>query len=305
MIVILGPDHTGKTRLAQSLELPYYHFTRESGYMDYLKPLANLDLFNAVLDRHAICEYPYSLCMNRNFKFSMKEWHNILLLTLIQDPLVVLGTHKPTEREYSKDQYLPYEKFDQCLALYRTFLGTHHIRYFEYDYTKANCHTLSNLLSLEATWRERMSWWVSMWRNGYGCIGSTTPKVLLVAERIGPNNVNNLPFETGPTGQMLTDMLSVTGTPLNKVAITNMVKSSRRDARQPVQSDLELLRIEIQLLKPKKVVFMGSVAKYGLRLTKELGVPSESIVHLGYHNYKKTRDMTTYYNEWKTIMGII
>jgi len=305
MIIILGPDHTGKTRLAEKLGLPYYHFDKSSNYTDYLKPLVNLDLFNAVLDRHAICEYPYSLCMGRGFKFSYKEWHNIMLLTLIQNPLVVLCTHKPTRAEYGSDQYLPYDKWDQCLQLYRVFLSTHLIPCAEYDYSICTQASIDCFLILEKKWREKMAWWAEMWAGGFGCVGSVAPKVLLVAERIGPNNINNLPFETGPTGQMLTDMLVDTKTPLNKVAITNMVKSFRRDTRPPNDEDLVLLRYEIEGLRPEKVVFMGSVAKYGLRLTKEMGIPSESIVHLGYFNYKKIKDMSRYHAEWRDIMEIV
>lgn len=304
MIIILGPDHTGKTRLAKSLGLPYYHFTKDSGYLDYLKPLVNFDLFNAVLDRHAICEYAYAICMNRKFRFSMKEWHNLLLLTLMQNPLVVLCTHKPMEYEYSREQYLPYEKWDQCMVLYKAFLTTHHIRYYEYDYLTPDPAAIQSMLMLEEKWRKQMDWWAPMWQVGYGCIGSTTPKVLLVAERIGPNNTNNLPFETGPTGKMLTDMFVATGTPLNKIAISNMVKSWRRDPRPPIPADLDLLRVEIEHLKPEKVVFMGSVAKYGMRLTKELGIPTESIVHLGYYNYKRITDMSPYHAEWRRIMEV-
>ncbi|GAI06502.1 unnamed protein product [marine sediment metagenome] len=138
MIIVLGPDSTGKTTLAQKLGLPYYHFTKDSTYEDYLKPLCALEMTDAVLDRHIICEYPYYQIMKRKFGFTQKQWHNIILLTLIQNPLFVLCTHKPEQHKYEKDQYMPYDQWDRCLALYKLFLSTHRIRYVEYDYYGPN-----------------------------------------------------------------------------------------------------------------------------------------------------------------------
>lgn len=144
-----------------------------------------------------------------------------------------------------------------------------------------------------------------MWREGYGCIGSPYPKVLLVAERLGPNNMNNLPFETGPTGKMLSDMLAETGTPLNKFAVTNLVKSYRRDPRMPNKEDFDLLRTELENLQPEKVVFMGSIAKLGCVVANKLGIECQNITHLGYYHHKHITDMTQYHEEWKDIIGII
>lgn len=300
---MLGPDASGKTTLAKKLDLPYYHFTKDSKYEDYLVPLCSLELTNAVLDRHIICEFAYSTVMHRQLAFTMKQWHNIILLTLIQNPVFVLCVRKPNERDYSKEQYMPYDQWDRCLALYRYFLDTHHIRYTEYDYSGPI--TPNALLLMHEKNVAKMTWWRKMWQDGIGCIGSVYPKVLLVAERLGPNNLNNIPFETGPTGRMLTDMLAETGTPLGKFAVTNLVKSYRRDTRGPNKADFELLREELVELKPEKVVFLGSVAKLGIRVAKELCIPHETMVHFGYWSHKGTTSISSYTEPWKKLMGII
>ncbi len=305
MIIILGPDHSGKTTLAKELGLPYYHFDKDSTYEDYLKPLCELKLFDAVLDRHIICEYPYTTTMGRKFAFTMKQWHNIILLTLAQNPVVILCTHKPAPSEYPRDQYMPYDKWDECLRLYKEFLTTHHIRYTTYNYVMRHPASVGNLIMLESMYKNEMLWWQPMWEAGYGFIGSVSPKVLLVAERIGPNNMNNLPFETGPTGKMLTNMLTTTGTPLGKFAVTNMVKSFRRDTRPPNEADQNLLHIELEHLKPEKVVFMGAVAKYGIKVAKELNIPHVEIPHLGSLHHKGVTDMSGYHAQWRKIMGMV
>ncbi len=302
MLIFIGPDGSGKTTIAQRefSGLDYYHFTKDSKYTDYIQHLVNLDLFGAVLDRHAICEYPYSVVMERRFKFTDKQWHNILLLTFIQNPVIVLFTRKPPLSRYEADQYMPYTKWDQCLDLYRRYLNLNRITYYEYDFTTAP-HKPSVYGIMEAKHRNSMRWWIPMWQAGIGCIGSANPEFLLVAERIGPNNMNNIPFETGPTGLMLSDVLSNTHTPLGHIAITNMVKDKRRSTRAPNSQDLDYLDIELTNLKPKKVIFMGKVAQAGIEVAKKHGIPHSTIIHLGALNHQGIKDLSSYCNIWKRI----
>ena len=308
MIILIGPDGSGKTILAKRLEaqgLKYYHFDYNSGYQDYIEPLCKLEWKDAVLDRYAICEYPYSACMKRPFKFNLKQWHNILTMTLIQNPVIVLCTHRPPKSSYPNDQYLPYNLLSLCESLYRKLLTSHNIPFTEYDYATAGPNYPNHLLHIHSQFNGRMEWWRKHWLAGYGCAGSSDPQFLLVAERAGPNNVHNIPFETGPTGAMLTNMLAATNTPLGKLAISNMVKSFRRDTRQVDAHDIELLEEEIRNLNPKKVIFMGSPARRGIPVAKALGCEVGTLVHLGSLNYKGITDMTGYHNEWRKLIGLV
>lgn len=308
MIILIGPDSTGKSTLARRLEqlgLKYYHFTKESSYKDYIEPLCKLEMTNAVLDRHAICEFPYSICMSRPFKFNLKQWHNILTMTLIQNPLIVLCTHKPPRAYYPSNQYLPYDQWDKCLSLYREFLSSHGIVSVAYDYAQVTDKFPEYLMLIQEDFNSSMTWWREHWKAGYGCAGSPRPSHLLVAERIGPNNLHNIPFETGPTGAMLSNMLYAVGAPLGKFTVTNMIKSFRRDTRQVNAHDVELLEEEIIHLHPKKVIFMGSPAKRGVPIARALGCEVGTLVHLGSLNYKGVKDMSGYHNEFRKMLGLI
>jgi hypothetical protein len=303
MIILLGPDHTGKTTLAKKLEeefnLRYFHYTKDSTYEDYLKPMCNLEWTNAVLDRHIICEYAYSYVMRRKFAYTDKQWHNILLSTLIQRPIIILCCHRPDESVYEQDQYLPLDNWDMCLSKYDEFLNNNHIPFIRYDYDiQLDLHSLIEQQDAEVScgW-----WWRPLWRNGWGCTGSCHPKVLLVAERIGPNNINGIPFETGPTGQMLTDLLTVTGTPLGDFAVTNYIKDKRHSTREPNKADEALFSMEIEGLEPKKIVFMGSVSKKGARIVKEYGVDYIEVPHFGYYAHQGSRSVTPYIHSWRKL----
>jgi len=241
--------------------------------------------------------------MDRVFKFSIKEWHNLLLTTLVQNPLVILCTHKPVENQYAPNQYLPYDKWDMCLELYQDFLGSHGIPYVRYNYlSPVMTHWQMKLLS-EAM-ENKMEWWKPMWMFGWGYIGSPSPKVLLVAERIGPNNTHNIPFETGPTGHMLSDLLRKTNTPLDKFAVTNLIKSWRRDTREPIETDFELLGVELDHMKPEQVIFMGSVAKKGAKEAKARGIQFSEITHFGYYSHRGDHSIDRYIPYWRQTFGM-
>lgn len=307
MIMLLGPDHTGKTVLADRLkEYGYnvYHFTKTSGYSDYVEPMVSLKLWNGVLDRCMVCEYPYSKVMNRAFSFTIKQWHNLILLALSQNPVVLLCMHKPEKSEYATDQYLPFEKWDVCMEIYKQFLKNNNIPYTTYDYSQP--FSLDDLHKQEIANRLATVWWIPMWEDGWGYAGSRFPKVLLVAERIGPNNTNNIPFETGPTGRMLSELLVKSKTPLGDFAVTNLVKSYRRDPRQPNSRDLELLDVELQYLKPEKIIFMGAVARQGIPVAEKHKIPYHSIFHLGFLHHKTGSEFipADYIADWNKAIGV-
>jgi len=298
MLILEGPDETGKTTLAKSLDLPYFHYDKDSTYRDYLDPLTTLNALRGVLDRSIFSEYPYSKVMARPFQFIPKHWHNITLLTLAMNPVVILCTHKPRQDLYQKEQYLPYRKWDVCLELYRRFLTLNNIHHIEYDYSTNLKPTVFEMI--ESKRRVEGHWWVPMWQEGVGMIGSHNPQLLIVAQEMGPNNVNNLPFETGPTGLMMSELLNSVRMPLGDIAITNMVKAPRGIKRPANKRDLELFEVELINLRPKKVLFMGSVSRAGIKIAKSLKIEYCEMNHLGWFHRTGRKD---YCNVFKTIIG--
>ncbi len=308
MIILIGPDHTGKTTLAHKIEksygLRYFYYTRHSGYDDYINPMCSLEWVNGVLDRHAICEYPYRKVMNRPYRFSDKEWHNILLTTLAYNPVIVLCTNKPSESIYNEDQYMPYSKWEYCLSLYKEFLINNHIPYYSYDMKLHGDKFIDMIIDQHNTRTIDGEWWCRNWRAGFGHIGSPHPSILLVAERLGPNNMNNIPFETGPTGHMLTNLLVKSNTPLYDIAITNYVKAERRSTRQPNLNDHIYISEEIRKLKPSHIVLMGSVAKGAAEHANEEDIPYTEVPHFGSYAHKGNYSINLYLPFWRKLLGI-
>lgn len=299
MIIVLGPDHSGKSTLVKKLAAlkgqdGYPHHSMNTKYEEYLQPLASLSWTNTVMDRHMICEIPYHKVMDRPFGYTTKQFHNIMLLTLMQNPVVILTTHKPTREVYDhENQYLPFDLWQQCMDEYVSWLKANEIMFFVFDYEKVK--DPSFYLKVEATQNKATEWWQPLWQAGYGPIGGWDPDILLVAERLGPSNVNNLPFETGPTGHMLTDTFTFTRVPLSAIAITNIVKAPRGDGRKANKKDLELLELEIDNLRPKGIVFIGSVAlNAGQSVARNLNVRYTHVTHYGAYHRQRVSDMSPF-----------
>lgn len=281
MIIILGPDHTGKTTLAQRLctagPRPYTHFDMNSRYLeDYLVPMARLQLFRAVCDRFIWCERPYAKVKKRTIQYTTKMFHNVTLLALMQKPVIILSVGKATS-EY-KDTYLPEADWDECLSLYREYLKSMNVSYIEYNLH--NGVDIDALLSMEESNTQTMGWWIPMWRAGYGCIGSPNPDILLVAQQLGPYNYRKVPFEAGPTGRGLSEIIENMDTPIARLAITNFIKT--KDEKR----DFELLQVELDHLKPKACILMGNVARKAQKMIETMGIQTLHLPHLGYLGHK-------------------
>jgi len=250
------------------------------------------------MDRFIFSEEPYTRVLGRKRQFTDKQWHNIILLALAMNPFILLCTHKPSRDRYNKEQYLSYEKWDLCLEYYRRFFKTNHITYTEYDYNENLKPSVFEVI--EAKYRAKSRWWVPMWQEGIGMIGSQTPKFLIVAQEIGPNNVNNLPFETGPTGYMMSEMLTKVGVPLGDIAITNIAKVPRGTRRPVNNRDKELFEQELTNLKPQKVIFMGALSREGISIAKSLKIDYGEMPHLGWFRRVGRDD---YCNVFRSIIG--
>ena len=283
----------------QSTRHRLYHFDMHTKYEDYLFSLARLEYMNAVLDRYFLCEFVYAPLKGRKIQFTAKESQNLLALTLIQRPVVVLGTAIPPKSEYSKEEYLEHDKLKVALGAYVSLLRTLRIQYLEYDYRAMSAALFAKrLLTIEDGYLGLCNWWVPMWTKGYGCVGSPDPKVLIMAERLGPFNYRNIPFEAGPTGLMMQELMA--GAPVRDYALTNWVKTG--DAAK----DALLLEEELSALNPKFVVVMGSVAKKGIPVLDKLGVPYRHVVHLGFINRNRAmwdRYKESFWNMWQEVTG--
>ena len=302
MIILLGPDHSGKSTFAKSLQTYGYdifHPTQHTEYEDYISFLTGIvpsSPSKFVCDRFRFCDLPYSrVVRNTEHRFTLKQFHNLLWLTLAYRPIIILFTRKGPNY-LSREQLSTEEQFDPLLAYYRGALDKIGVEYSEYDWENPP-FDISELAIKEEEESQKNLWWRNMLEGGYAGIGnSKNPSVVLLAEELSSNNKNLLPFEAGPSGFFLSEVVKDTGLPkLTDFFITNWKKTKKGG------EDKKLFIQEIEELKPKSVVLLGRTAEAAIPTLELLEIPYKTIMHpaacSNYHSISKEE----YKTRWEKI----
>lgn len=278
MIILEGPDGSGKSILAKQLmveaegRLKLIHNVAATEYNEYMEflagepskpvPINAAEPFIAgsalqagahfIQDRTFWSELPYSTVFrSAGMKFSTKQFHNMHLLTLSHNPVVVLMTRNSGRA----DSTVPPEFFNPILASYRWWFKELDIAFFEWDYLNPPM-PIENLVAHSFRMQQQVVWWRNLYKKGLGGIGNTAnPTVLILAEEIGPNNLYRLPFERGSSGFYLSEVLDEADTPLSEFYLTNWRKTidEKENAR--------LLLHEIDMTGVSHIIFMGRTAQ--------------------------------------------
>ncbi len=335
MIILLGPDNSGKSTLAQHLVVrsvgtPNAHTSFKSvaltGYKEYIEFLrgpktnvADLSSYKpglalamdgqVVCDRFFYCEVPYAKLFRKlqRTQFTLKQWHNMHLSTIAFNPVVVLATRRS---DIAKDDIVPEELFYPILEEYKTMLAFHRIKYYTYDYEEGpGAQAILQQAKINSA---RAAWWIDMARSGVAGIGNTVdPKVLIMAQDLGPSNIHRIAFEQGPSGYYLSDLIDEAEIPLNSFYLTNWLKTTDKDR------NVDLLNKEMEgfTVPPSHVVLLGREAEATIPLLANY-MPKEfihTVRHPGWvvnHagtikelNYRKEKYLMGWLELWKTILS--
>lgn len=276
MIILLGPDGSGKTTLQQQLlekGMTGFHLTKDSEYTDYMEllsgpptrpiPLGQVPFVpsevlqkgaHTVMDRWFYCEFPYSKVLRGedNIRWSLKQFHNLHLATMAHNPVVVLMTRKT---QPYPDSDVPEHYFQPILDSYRYWLDALDVIYFEWDYLRPPM-SVDKLIAQSVSQQDHIIWWRNLAKRGIGGYGNTiNPTVLVIAEILGGSNVYHYPFEAGPSGYYLSDLFDEASVPLSSFYITNWKKTN------DPQENAILLGKELRATAPQKVLILGAVAR--------------------------------------------
>lgn len=306
MIILLGPDSSGKTTLQEKIiefgnlvnpelgdDPPYFgwHAVKDTEYKDYMEVLSGTPdnpiplgahTFqpspfleknkHAVIDRFFWCEYPYSeVLRNAAPKFSLKQFHNLHLATIAHNPVVILMTRR--SEEYL-DPDVPEELFVPLLQSYREWLEAFDVVYLEWDFMFPRLR-LIELLDHEAARQASVIWWRNLAKRGIAGIGNTVnPQVMVIAEVLSANNIFHYPFEGGPSGQYLTDLFQEAEVPLSSFYLTNWKKTNSHEENSI------LLAKEITQTKIDHVIILGGEARKAEQVFLSKGFDRSNIHHL-------------------------
>lgn len=281
MIILLGPDGSGKSVLTKQMEIESdgmfqaWHAVKETGYKDYMEflagepskpvPISDPEPFypgpalqkgaHFVCDRFFWCDYPYSQVVRQEpMMFTGKQFQNLHLLTMAHNPIIILMTRNSGR----PDPTIPNEYFSPLLQRYRELLDILDLPYWEWDYLHPPM-PVENIMNLSVRMQEHVTWWRNLYKRGIGGVGNTAnPRAIVLAEEIGPNNMYRIPFETGPTGAFLTEMIEECETPLSEMYLTNWRKTPS------LQENIALFEKEIASTGAEYIIAMGKTAAEGI-----------------------------------------
>lgn len=323
MIILLGPDGSGKTTLQTKLitehGLQFFHAIRETDYNEYMEflsgersrpiPLQEIPFIagdalqkdtHYICDRFFWCDGPYSeIIRNGLGSFSLKQLHNLHLATIAHNPMVILMNRKTPEY---KDDYMAGELFTPILERYRTWLTSLGVQYMEWDYLNPPM-TLNALVQSSIERQRSITWWRNLAKKGIAGYGNTAnPEVFLIAEILGPSNVYHFPFEQGPSGIYLSELFDEGEVPLSCFYVTNWKKTISEE------ENAQYLIKELTSAGPHDIILLGNESRKSLPTIQALGYQSDHIHQLKHPGWvvnhaENLRDVTFrkqgYLNDWK------
>ncbi len=142
MIILLGPDNTGKSTLAKQLKesgngLMSLHCNTDTGFDNYYSWLSNpQDLINrTVFDRWFFCDIPYAKIVRgeKKSKYTYQQIHILNTLTKMFKPLIILCTNQADNFD-EREQLSTSDQHDALLLDYKRMLCVLQQPYTVYDW---------------------------------------------------------------------------------------------------------------------------------------------------------------------------
>lgn len=162
MIILVGPDNTGKSTLAKQLVesdsvATSIHCTQHTGFSEYYSWLSNPTLLNlTVFDRWFFCDIPYAKVVREEekSKYSYQEIHILNTLTKMYKPLIILCTNQTTNFN-DREQLSTIDQHDALLLEYKRMLTVLQQPYTVFDWENPQ---LSTFEMCDRHLNEKASW---------------------------------------------------------------------------------------------------------------------------------------------------
>lgn len=269
MIVVEGPDNSGKSTLVKTLVERGYPLIKRERFkpgneetigLSYLKALIpkdgdRLEHSHGVLDRLLASEIIYGQMFRGRSRVTGGEHLAIINMLIAYNASIIFcdpGDAIIKETWHEREQL-----YDDALAIAKSYRSSmsrifHPMLVIEYNWKK---HAKNAKTFRPAETRDRdLEWWSA---NPHGC-GTLTPRVLMVGESPSPRMKTSVPFSNGPAGDFLAWSIQEAEKMMSKPLIgryyvTNAQKGTERDA--------SLLREEIRFLEPQVVLALGNEAE--------------------------------------------
>lgn len=299
MIIIEGPDNSGKTTLARTIQA----MARWNGKLEISHspgPVRELYDFlmqsmkkppeymaGHIADRFFLSELAYQPVFRPNDQLLSAHQKNVVVSMLwTMAPLVIIcHFDKNQERYDSKEQRFSFEKMDLIKKEYnklsiKSLTGAWRVVHFYIG------DPVENIVSIANEYLEfaREKWIPRRRLLPYGrgnLLNTNRVKLVLVGQGFARNNVWKVPFERSKSGQMIQEVLNWYMVEQEFVWWTNAHKYNN------LRRNLKELETERMAFRETLFVALGREAS---KMLRSVGVPCWSVKHPGYYLRRGTRE---------------
>ncbi|MDD5651146.1 MAG: AAA family ATPase [Candidatus Nanoarchaeia archaeon] len=274
LIILEGPNGVGKTTLAKQLvkqyNLKYIKESKPNGGAQYYLEKA-LEYDDAVVDRFHLGEYVYPM-LKKDGRDALLLWQQHLIERILQIKGAIL-LYCNTSFDFKKnifetrgEDYVNVNEIEKEENYFNICFERSILQKYKIDFIKDNF-----LLDLENVDYNKY--------KKYESIGSINNSIMLIGEKYGGNTKFSYGKEMNKTftnlhnsSRFLHEALSLMN--YNNFYLTNAYKTLNED------KDLELLKEEINLINPYKIIALGNKTE---KLIKKLNIKYYKIPHPQYY----------------------
>lgn len=269
MIVVEGPDNSGKSTLVKTLVERGFPLIKRERFkpgkeetigLSYLKALIPKDgdrlaHSHGVLDRLLASEIIYGDIFRGGHRISDGEHLAILNMLIAYNASVVLcdpGNLAIKETWHEREQL-----YDDALTIAASYRKNMNHIFRPMVIVKYNWKLNAKAAKTFEPWgqdKAALEWWSA---NPYGA-GGLNPKILIVGESPSPRMKTNVPFSNGPAGDFLAWAIREAEQLMGRHIVGNYYVTN---ASKGTERDASLLREEIRFLEPRLVLSLGREAE--------------------------------------------
>jgi len=283
MIIVEGPDSSGKTTLAKELASQFgLNYLKSPGpKTDYdwwmsVLTLPTDQLAKLICDRFLFSEFVYGPIVRGKIKLSPLEIDLVISMLVTAEPLVVhCELHYNREYFDCRPQLLDWDTNLRAAAAYTHVLrGWNHKVYKWNDWNShaATCKAVDSYCNQSV-----VDWQARRKELSYGRGQLCSPQLMIVGESFSTNNQWKVPFERSRSAQMLHEGLRKAGFTMWDVWFTNVLKTGKG----LTSADMTTLKREIELLNPTEILSLGNHASGWVLLTNP-PMPVRKLIHPGW-----------------------
>lgn len=303
MIIVCGPDNSGKTTLVDGIcktfpLLKRFKSPGPSASYDWWMEMLTQDpetLALSIFDRFLFSEYVYGPLCRDQIRLTDHQREVVESQLLTAEPLIVLCELIPQKPLFDeRPQEFGWDVQLMANKIYPDIFEDHwrvwgYDANLGHDYTHAIDRVVEPYLKMMSEWYQRRT----ILDHGRGNI--TDPTWMFVGQQLANHNKWRVPFERSRSAQVLHHAIRMLKIPFEEIWFTNAYKSDEGLTTRNIAD----LRLELEYLKPTFVVAVGSKAA---GLLNVLGREFVQVTHPAYY-LRKGYDFNTLGDDYTRLLG--